>query len=134
LALSLNSQTLTVLNGGTGNLTVNAHRRKTPAVGCSVTPIQVSASGIGVYTVSVNRAGLADGVYSATLTLTSSANTVQVKAIMQVANTLSAGAVGRQYVLLADPDTGLTVADATVTRQADGSYAYTLSRYFSGNL
>ncbi len=86
----------------------------------------MNASGIGVYTVSVNRAGLADGVYSATLTLTSSANTVQVKAIMQVANTLSAGAIGQQYVLLTDPETGETVADATVTRQADGSYAYTL--------
>jgi serine protease len=128
---ALNSQTLTVLNGGTGNLTVNPPTEDSGGW-LRVTPIQVSASGIGVYTVSVNRAGLADGVYSATLTLTSSANTVQVKAIMQVANTLSAGAVGRQYVLLADPDTGQTVADATVTRQADGSYAYTLSDISAG--
>jgi len=120
----LNSQTLTVLNGGTGNLTVNPPTEDSGGW-LSVTPTQVNASGIGVYTVSVNRAGLADGVYSATLTFTSSANTVQVKVIMQVA-TLSAGAVGQQYVLLTDPDTRLKVADATVTRQADGSYAYTL--------
>jgi serine protease len=120
----LNSQTLTVLNGGTGNLTVNPPIEDSGGW-LSVTPTQVNASGIGVYTVSVNRAGLADGVYSATLTLTSSANTVQVKVIMQVA-TLSAGAVGQQYVLLTDPDTLETVVSATATQQADGSYAYTL--------
>jgi serine protease len=120
----LNNQTLTVLNGGTGNLTVNPPIEDSGGW-LSVTPAQVNASGIGVYTVSVNRAGLADGVYSATLNLTSSANTVQVKVIMQVA-TLSAGAVGQQYVLLIDPDTRQRVANATVTRQADGSYAYIL--------
>lgn len=120
----LNNQTLTVLNGGTGGLTVNPPTEDSGGW-LIVTPTQVNASGIGTYTVSVNRAGLADGVYSATLTFTSSANTAQVKVIMQVA-TLSAGAVGRQYVLLIDPDTRLKVADATVTRQADGSYSYTL--------
>jgi serine protease len=39
---------------------------------------------------------------------------------------LSAGAVGQQYVLLTDPDTLEPVVSATATRQADGSYAYTL--------
>ncbi|HOW76488.1 MAG TPA: S8 family serine peptidase [Candidatus Competibacteraceae bacterium] len=121
----LSSQTLTVRNGGSGELTVSSPTEDSGGW-LRVTPTEVNASGIGVYTVSVNRTGLADGVYSATLTLTSSVNTVQVKAIMQVANTLSAGAIGQQYVLLTDPETGETVADATVTRQADGSYAYTL--------
>ena len=122
----LNSQTLTVLNGGTGNLTVNSPTEDSGGW-LSVEPTQIDANGLGIYTVSVNRAELADGVYSATLTLASSANTVQIKAIMQVANDLSAGAIGYQYVLLTHPDTGETVADATVTQQTDGGYAYTFS-------
>ena len=120
-----NSQTLAVRNGGSGELTVSAPTEDSGGW-LTVTPTEVNASGVGVYTVSVNRAGLADGVYSATLTVASSANTVQVKVIMQVANTLNAGAIGQQYVLLTDPDTRETVVTATVTRQADGSYAYTL--------
>lgn len=122
--IALNSQTLTVRNGGSGELTANAPTEDSGGW-LRVTPTEVNASGIGVYTVSVNRAGLADGVYSATLTVTSSANTVQIRVIMQVA-TLSAGAIGQQYVLLTDPDTHETVAEATVERQEDGSYAYTL--------
>ena len=128
--IALNSQTLTVRNGGSGELTANAPTEDSGGW-LRVTPTEVNASGIGVYTVSVNRAGLADGVYSATLTVTSSANTVQIRVIMQVA-TLSAGAIGQQYVLLTDPDTHETVAEATVERQEDGSYAYTLRNVPAG--
>ncbi len=127
----LNSQTLTVLNGGTGSLTVNAPTEDSGGW-LNVAPVQVNADGIGTYTVSVNRAELADGVYSATLTFTSNANSAPVRVIMQVANTLSAGAVGQQYVLLTNPETGATVNEATVTRQADGSYAYTLRDVTAG--
>ena len=130
--ISLSSQTLTVLNGGGGNLTVNAPTEDSGGW-LRVAPTQINASGIGSYTVSVRREGLADGVYSATITFGSSANTVQIKVIMQVANNLSAGAVGQQYVLLVDAATGNVIADAPAVRQPDGSYIYTLSNVPAGS-
>ncbi|CDH44824.1 S8 family serine peptidase [Candidatus Contendibacter odensensis] len=130
--ISVSSQTLTVLNGGGSNLTVNAPTENSGGW-LSVTPTQINASGIGNYAVAVRRDGLADGVYSATITFGSNANGVQVRVIMQIANNLSAGAVGQQYVLLVNPTTGDTIADVTAVRQANGSYTYTLSDVPAGS-
>ncbi|MGB5063504.1 MAG: S8 family serine peptidase, partial [Candidatus Competibacter sp.] len=124
--VSLDSQTLTVLNGGGGDLSVNPPTENSGGW-LSVTPIQVNTDGTGRYTVAVQRENLADGVYSAMVTFSSSANTIPVNVIMQVANHLSAGSVGQQYVLLVKPESGETVKDAAGQLQPDGSYTFTLS-------
>ncbi|MEZ5577499.1 MAG: S8 family serine peptidase [Candidatus Competibacteraceae bacterium] len=124
--ISLDSQTLTVLNGGGGELSVNPPTEDSGGW-LSVTPTQVNADGTGSYTVAVRRDNLADGVYSATMTFTSNADTISVSVIMQVANHLSIGSVGQQYVLLVKPDSGETVQDATGQLQPDGRYTFTLS-------
>ncbi|MEZ5578999.1 MAG: S8 family serine peptidase [Candidatus Competibacteraceae bacterium] len=124
--ISLDSQTLTVLNGGGGELIVNPPTEDSGGW-LSVTPTQVNADGTGSYTVAVRRENLADGVYSATMTFTSNADTISVSVIMQVANHLSVGSVGQQYVLLVKPDSGETVQDATGQLQPDGRYTFTLS-------
>lgn len=129
---TLSSQTLIVLNGGGGTLTVNAPTEDSGGW-LSVTPTQINANRTGSYTVAVRRDGLADGVYSATITFSSSANTVQIKVIMQVANNLSAGAVGQQYVLLVNPATGIAIADVDAVRQADGSYTYAFNNVPAGS-
>lgn len=117
---------MTVLNGGGGELSVNPPTEDSGGW-LSVTPTQVNADGTGSYTVAVRRDNLADGVYSATMTFTSNADTISVGVIMQVANHLSVGSVGQQYVLLVKPDSGETVKDATGQLQPDGSYTFTLS-------
>ncbi|MDG4554067.1 MAG: S8 family serine peptidase [Candidatus Competibacter sp.] len=124
--IGLDSQTLTVLNGGGGDLSVNPPTEDSGGW-LSVTPIQVNADGAGSYTVAVQREHLADGVYSATVIFSSNANTVPVNVIMQVANQLSAGSVGQQYVLLVKPESGETVKDVAGQLQPDGGYAFTLS-------
>jgi serine protease len=124
--ISLDSQTLTVLNGGGGELIVNPPTEDSGGW-LSVTPTQVNADGTGSYTVAVRRENLADGVYSATMTFTSNVDTISVSVIMQVANHLSVGSVGQQYVLLVKPDSGETVQDATGQLQPDGRYTFTLS-------
>ncbi|HRD48736.1 MAG TPA: S8 family peptidase [Candidatus Contendobacter sp.] len=130
--IGLNSQTLTVLNGGGGNLTVSSPTEDSGGW-LSVTPARINTSGMGDYTVAVRRDGLADGVYSATINFRSSANEVQVRVIMQIANNLSAGAVGQQYVLLVDPKTGDAIIDVTAVRQPNGSYTYTLDNVSAGS-
>ena len=124
--ISLDSQTLTVLNGGGGELIVNPPTEDSGGW-LSVTPTQVNADGTGSYTVAVRRDNLADGVYSATMTFTSNADTISVSVIMQVANHLSIGSVGQQYVLLVKPDGGETVKDVAGQLQPDGRYTFTLS-------
>ena len=124
--VSLDSQTLMVLNGGGGELIVNPPTEDSGGW-LSVTPAQVNADGTGSYTVAVRRDHLADGVYSATMTFTSNADTISVSVIMQVANQLSVGSVGQQYVLLVKPDSGETVKDVAGQLQPDGSYTFTLS-------
>ncbi len=130
--VSLDSQTLTVLNGGGGDLRVNPPTENSGGW-LSVTPIQANADGTGGYTVAVRRENLADGVYSATITFSSNANTFPVNVIMQVANNLSAGSVGQQYVLLVKPESGETVQDVAGQLQPDGSYTFTLSDIAAGN-
>jgi serine protease len=123
--INLNSQTLTVLNGGSGSLRVNSPTEDSGGW-LSVSPAQTNADGTGTYTVAVRRDGLSEGVYRATITLDSTANTVSVSVIMQVASGLSTGSVGQQYVVLVNPDTGGRVANAVGQPQADGSQTITL--------
>ena len=128
---ALTTQTLTVSNGGTGILTVNPPTEDSGGW-LNVTATQVDANGLGVYTVAVRRESLADGVYRATVTFVSNAGTLQVPVIMQVASTLSVDAVGQQYVLLIDPNTGDTVKSVAAQPQEDGGHAFTLSGISAG--
>ena len=72
---------------------------------------------------SADRASLAEGVYRATVTVTSSANTIEVPVFMQVADILAAS-VGLQSVLLIDPETFATVNGAIAVPAPDGSQAF----------
>ncbi|MCB1821834.1 MAG: S8 family serine peptidase [Candidatus Competibacteraceae bacterium] len=119
-----NQQSLTVFNAGLGDLTVNPPTEDSGGW-LMIAPDEINANGMGSYQVSVNRDGLADGVYSATLTFTSNVNTAEIKVIMQVANNLSAGAIGQQYVVLVNIRTRQSVS-TMARRQPDGSYVYTL--------
>lgn len=121
---------LAVVNGGGGTLTVNPPTDD--AVWLNVTPAAVDpVTGTGTYYASVARSGLIEGTYSATITFTSSANTVTVPIIMQV-STLSQGAdAGYHYVLLIDQATG-TPRFQTGVAASNGVYNYTISGVASG--
>jgi serine protease len=120
--LQSSSLSLTVTNGGGGILKVNPPSedsggwlRLSPAV---------DADGLGSYEVRVDRGILPDGLFTATVTFISSANTVQIPVIVQLARGLDSGEVGPQYVLLVAPDSLNTVSQTLALRQADGSYGY----------
>ncbi len=129
--LQLGSQNLTVLNAGGGTLQIGTLSEDSGGW-LRITPAQVQANGTGIYTVTVSRTGLADGLYKAMITVPSNANTVRVQVIMQVANNLGAGNVGQQYIVLVDASTGESVDSVPTIRQADGRYTYTLSGVAAG--
>jgi serine protease len=85
-----------------------------------------------VLTLSVQRMGLEEGVYSATVTVPSSANTVHIPVLMQVAQVLSAN-VGLQWVLLVDPETFETRHSATAEPTGDGPQAFRIDDVAPGS-
>ena len=96
----------------------------------SVSASDIDANGLGRYTLAVDRGGLADGIYSATLTVQSSANTLQVQVQMAVGD--SAGSdLGTLYILLFHPDTG-SVVEQFVGRAEDGHYRYRFDDIVAG--
>ena len=88
-------------NGGSGALTVTGTTTSAPWL--RVTESSVDASGLGRYSISVQRGDLAAGGYSGWVDFASSAGTTRVSVLMQVASTTTVPDAGYQYVLLIDP-------------------------------
>jgi serine protease len=84
-----------------------------------------------VYVVSVNRSGLADGLYSGQVTVQSDVNTVSISVVMSVGAAGIGGDVGFIYLLLIDADTGVVI-DQLTPQAAGGIYEYTFSGVAAG--
>jgi serine protease len=79
----------------------------------TISPESVDADGLGSYLASVDRTGLADGLYTGTIEFVSTENTVNVPVIMQVGDPSNAEAnAGHHFVLLVDSVTLDTVGVA----------------------
>jgi serine protease len=123
--LSLDTLTVKVTNSGVGSLEVDYSEDSGGWLG--ITP-PVDPAGLGDYTVTVNRAGLADGVYSAVITFSSTtAGSVQMPVILQIDSDLSPSDVGQLYLLLIDPVSFNTVQSVLAERQDVGTYRFQLS-------
>jgi len=118
---SLGSLSLELVKLGAGALTVTGV--SSDQAWLVVTPLNVDASGVGVYTVAINRTGLSAGSYAATLTVTASNGTsLNVPVSMQVGAQAASGNTGHYWLLLLDQN-------ATVVKQinvvgTNGRYAY----------
>jgi serine protease len=116
-------------NGGGENLTVTGVTDDTTWL--TVAASEVDDAGLGTYLVTVDRSGLSEGSYSATITFTSSENTVEVSVIMKVGDATQTGDTGHHYVLLLDSETLETLGQVEV--EADqGVYAYVFDGVASG--
>ena len=85
----------------------------------------MDGSGQGRYTASINRNGLANGTYSATITFTSSINTVTVPVLVTVGAPVGSVDAGKQYVLLVDPET-LDAVDTDEVSVSGGQYRFSM--------
>jgi serine protease len=118
----LEEATLTVTNAGGGTLSVDPPTTDVPWL--AVDPVQVDPlEGTGSYRAVVDRSALAPGAYNATISFTSSANTVNVPVIMQVVDISVSGDAGFHYVLVIDRSTGRSVEQQSVG-VVDGAYDY----------
>ncbi|WP_207064015.1 S8 family serine peptidase [Motiliproteus sp. SC1-56] len=125
------SQVLTVSNAGGGDLYITDVRGD--ASWLSVSAGSVDANNLGTYSLSVDRTGLSDGDYSATLTISSdTAGSLDVTVSMRV-TTVAAPTpdVGYQWVLLIDADTQATIKEVGVA-VSGGQYSYSFSDVVPG--
>lgn len=98
----------------------------------AITPEAVDSDGLGTYTVTGDRSGLADGGYHGTITLVSSENTVTVSVTMIVETTSSSADAGYHYVYLVDAATGATVYKVGVQAR-DGVYDFIITNVTQGD-
>ncbi len=129
-----NTAILSASNAGGGNLTINP---PTDDAGwLSVTAENIDPNtGAGTYRVTVSRTVsgimLTEGTYTATITMTSSANTEQINVIMQVAAQSLISDAGYHYVSLIDTSTGQAVQQTGVAAN-NGVYPYTFNDVAAG--
>ncbi len=121
---------LTLLNIGTGTIQINSITPSQPwlTVGNSGVP----GSGIGTYAIGVNRSGLADGTYTATLAIVSDTNDININIIMQVSSISVSANAGLHFVILVSTTSGTSTLPAVITRAVGGQYTFTMTNVPSG--
>lgn len=112
---------IVVRNNGGGSLNITGVTASEAWL--TIAAQDTDAQGLGIYTVSTNTAGLADGIYSATITVTASTGTFTVPVIMPVGNVEQTGDAGFIYVLLIDLNSGLAIDQDNVPVN-NGLYQY----------
>jgi serine protease len=122
---------LSVTNGGSGSLSVTSIASDSAWLNVIADSVDI-ATQLGRYQVTVDRTDMAEGIYTANITITSSANSVKVPVIMQVTTQNFEPDVGYQYILLIDTATD-NVAMQWEGNGQNGNYNFQFSNVtFSG--
>jgi serine protease len=128
--LSLTNATLQLDNSGNGTLTIESLTENSGGW-LTVTSANIADNGLGTYTIRVNRSGLVAGVYRATITIVSSANTITIPVTMEVGSPGATADAGYHYVLLIDPATLATRYQVAMS-VSNGSYPFTFNDVRAG--
>jgi serine protease len=88
----------------------------------AVAPVEVDANGLGRYHATVDRDGLAEGSYAATISIVSSAGTTNLPVLMRVGGPVTSDA-GYHFVALVDAET-LQPLDELGVAAVDGTYDF----------
>ena len=122
-ALTTSEVTVSNLSGGT--LTVSS--AVSDSSWLSVATSDTDSTGLGTYTITVDRSGLSNGSYSGTITFSgSSQNDATVSVSMRVGDYSATTDGGYHYVVLVDPDT-YEVVDQFASAGENGVYEFNLT-------
>ncbi|MDA3786935.1 MAG: S8 family serine peptidase [Desulfobacula sp.] len=89
----------------------------------SISQNQVDENGLGTYMITINREGLGNDIYSTSLAIVSTQNTVEVVVEMRVSSSIMLPNAGQQYILLVNYETN-EVIDIISTSGENGVYYY----------
>lgn len=112
------SLSLNLFNAGSGELNVSLLQSDQAWLTITATNT-VDAHQLGTYTVSVNRTGLTEGVYSASITISSNGGNLSIPVLMRVGGTTTSD-TGLSYFLLTNTTTGNQFQLEVVSRE--GAY------------
>jgi len=119
--VSLNSQILSISNGGGDTLTITG---LTPSASwLRISPLTVDSNNVGSYSVSVVRSGLTDNIYNGSIRIDSNVGSVNVSVSMQVLSMAIAVNAGPQVIELVNNNNG-QLADKLIVNAINGQYAY----------
>lgn len=114
-----------------GSVSLSVNRVQSNASWLTVSPQNVDANGVGDYLLSVNRNGLSDGNYGASVVFSvSNGSELNLGVSMNVSN-VQAGDSGLVYVLLSDPETGSTYYEQSVNMN-NGEFSFSFAEVLSG--
>jgi serine protease len=120
--LSLTQNILSLSNSGGGTLSVN-NVSASSSGWLNVSPRTVNAQGVGDYSVTVNRTGLADNIYTGSLSIVSNGGSQTVTVSMQVMSLQVESDAGPQIIELLDATTGRLV-DKITQNAVNGIYNF----------
>ena len=125
---------VSVASSGSGAINVTGLTPNTPWIRSVTLQAETTpGSGLGTYTVTVDRTGLAPGSYSGTVSFaTDSAGSEALTVSMQVGSG-PAGNTGLQHVELVDPSSGSAVKTVSCTISAAGTCNYAFQGVPPGN-
>lgn len=122
---------LTVGKNGNGAMSILSFN--TDTAWATLTPTNIDLDGLGTYELSVDTAGLSDGVYTVLATFVSNTSVTISATINVIINSVSVRPdAGRIYVLLIDPITGNT-AYFTAMDATNGEYSYSIANIDPGD-
>jgi serine protease len=121
---------VTVLNGGSGTLSVTGVR--TSAAWLRASAADVDANGLGRYTITAERPGLATGSHEGWVEFDSDAGTERVDIVLLVAATSFTPDAGLQYVLLQDPQSRTATGPRATVRVQGAAVSYRLGDVDAG--
>jgi serine protease len=125
LGVALTSAQFSISNAGSGTLDITSISNDSSGW-LSVSPASIDANGLGTYSANVNRTGLLNGLYTATITIASSAGTQTVSVIMQVDTAAASDNAGFHYIELIDMET-MQLFDRVISSGTNGVYQYTFA-------
>lgn len=117
-------------NAGGGSISIVTASSNQPWLQAG--PLNVDANGLGTYRLTVDRTLVSsDGTYTGTISVTSTANPIDIGIVMQRFTVSPSANAGLQYVLLIDVVSDL-VANSAVVSAVDGEYTYTFNNVGAG--
>jgi serine protease len=131
--LALDSLDFIASNAGSDPITVTSVTVSDPnsAPWLTLSAVSVDGAGLGRYRATVNRGGLPQKSFSATIDVVSSGGTVHMPVVMRVGGPTSSDA-GFHYVLLVDAQS-LVVLDEVPVAAASGAYPYAFQNVPQGD-
>jgi serine protease len=124
---------ITITASKSGNQAMSIENISIDAPWLQIAPIAIDANGLGSYRARVNRTGLADGLFTTSVSFTTSAADTIILPVTMIVGTLGEGVdqLGQLWVVLINTTTNTTFKSLPIN--SDSNYQFTFTEIPSGS-